>query len=260
MTKSIPALVVKAPGTNCDIETADALRRAGADPRVLTTRELLTDPEQILRARILCFPGGFAHGDDIASARILATQCRLRLGDVLERLVDTEGGYVLGICNGFQALVKLGLLPRQAAGKLAQEVTVVHNDSGRYECRWVRLRVADSACKFLPAGALWEMPVGHGEGKFVPGPSFDASSSGLVAFRYVDASDAPTDGYPANPNGSIAAVAGITDVSGRVLGLMPHPDRSYRATQHPDRLRTAIADDDMAGAQLFRRLVEAAAG
>jgi phosphoribosylformylglycinamidine synthase len=236
------------------------LERAGARAAVVTSLELVGDPEQILRSRILCFPGGFAHGDDIASARILANLCRLRLGETLLRFVNEEGGFILGICNGFQTLVKLGILPRQDVNTIRQEVSVVHNDSGRYECRWVRLRVEDSPCKFLPAGEQWDMPVGHGEGKFVPGPDFDASSSPLVAVRYVDAHGEPVHEYPANPNGSIAAVAGITDPTGHVLGLMPHPDRSYLPRHHPQGNRRVVQEAEMAGAKLFRMLVEAASG
>ncbi|MCB9919960.1 MAG: phosphoribosylformylglycinamidine synthase subunit PurQ [Planctomycetes bacterium] len=251
------AVVVKAPGTNCDVETADALNRAGASASVHTTHQWLEDPELILRARILVFPGGFAHGDDIASARILASQLRTRLGDVLRRFVDDEGGYVLGICNGFQALVKAGLLPRDTGAPLRQSVSVVHNDSGQYVCRWVRLRIENSRCSWLPQGEYWDMPVGHGEGKFVPGPEFDTDSD-LVAFRYVDAEGNDANDAPANPNGSVAAIAGICDATGRVLGLMPHPDRSYLGYHHPASLLAPKDDDETSGSQLFRALVDAA--
>lgn len=242
------ALVLKAPGTNCDIESCDALERAGATASILTTSELLADPELIFGARILLFPGGFAHGDDIASARILANLIRLKLGDTLRRFVDEEGGFVLGICNGFQALVKSGLLPRERGAELAQRVSVVHNDSGRYACEWVRLRIEESRCSWLPKGEIWDMPVGHGEGKFVPGPGFDTQSD-LVALRYIDDS---------NPNGSVDAVAGICDESGRVLGLMPHPDRSYLGHHHPQSRIRAIDDEETSGSKLFRALVTAA--
>ncbi|HMQ22142.1 MAG TPA: phosphoribosylformylglycinamidine synthase subunit PurQ [Planctomycetota bacterium] len=251
------AVVVKAPGTNCDVETADALMRAGASASVHTTHEWLEDPELILGARIVVFPGGFAHGDDVASARILASLLRARLGPVLRRFVDQEGGHVLGICNGFQALVKAGLLPRERGQDLAQRVTVVHNDSGRYACRWVRLRVEASRCAWLPRGEVWDMPVGHGEGKFVPGADFDTKSE-LVAFRYVDANGDDAQTAPANPNGSIDAVAGICDESGRVLGLMPHPDRSYLGYHHPLALIAPRDDDETSGSKLFRALVNAA--
>lgn len=247
------ALVLKAPGTNCERESIDALERAGARTELLTTLELLAAPERLERARMLVFPGGFAHGDDIASARIWANQCRRRIGPEILRFVHEDGGHVLGICNGFQVLVKLGLLPGQQGG-LEQEVSLVHNDSGHYECRWVRMRVTASPCSFLPEGELWEMPVGHAEGKFVPGPGFDAGTSPLVALRYVDPEGQVTGRHPHNPNGSVAAVAGLTDPTGRVLGLMPHPDRSYLTRQHPRRRHAP----PMAGAELFARLVRAA--
>ena len=252
------AIVVKAPGTNCDVENADALRRAGAEAEVVPTTALLEEPERILDARILCFAGGFAHGDDVASARILATQLRLKAGDVLREFVDERGGYVLGICNGFQALCKLGLLPREPGAPIRQTVSVVHNDSGHYECRWVRMRVENSPCAFLTPGEELYMPVGHGEGKFVPGPEFDAANGGLVSLRYIGEDGSEASEYPQNPNGSIDAIAGICDSSGHVFGLMPHPDRSYLAVQHPRRLQESIRDEDMAGMKFFVGLVNAA--
>lgn len=257
-SSSPKAIVIKAPGTNCELESRDALIRAGADAIILTTHEIYKLPELLLRARILLFAGGFAHGDDIASARILANQFRLRLGDTLLRFINDEGGFALGICNGFQAMVKLGLLPRKDTTVLRQEVSLVHNDSGHYECRWVRMKVEDSPCLFLPKGTTLEMPVGHGEGKFVVGESFDADHSDLVALRYVDEEGRPATTYPANPNGSLSSIAGITDPSGRVLGLMPHPDRSYLPYQHPQHHRREIAEHEMGGATLFHHLVEAA--
>lgn len=252
------AIVIKAPGTNCEIESRDALIRAGADAIIKTTHEIYEFPEFLLRARILLFAGGFAHGDDIASARILANQFRLRLGDTLLRFVNDEGGFCLGICNGFQALVKLGLLPRKDPLKLQQEVSLVHNDSGHYECRWVRMKVEDSPCVFLPKGEILEMPIGHGEGKFVVSEHFDSDDSDLVALRYVNEDDSVATDYPQNPNGSLSAIAGITDPTGRVLGLMPHPDRSYLPYQHPQHHRREIAEHEMGGATLFQCLVEAA--
>ncbi|MEZ5987973.1 MAG: phosphoribosylformylglycinamidine synthase subunit PurQ [Planctomycetota bacterium] len=244
------AIVVKAPGTNCELESRDALRVAGAEADIVTTAELYREPERLLAARILLLPGGFAHGDDVASARILANQMATRLGDVLRRFVDDEEGLVLGICNGFQALVKLGLLPRAPGEPLRQRVSLVHNASGRYECRWVRLRVEDGPCRFLPRGTTLEMPVGHGEGKLVFAEDWGAAGS--VALRYVDADGRATDGYPANPNGSLDAIAGLTDATGRVLGLMPHPDRSYLPWHHPRH------HPEPGGAVLFRHLVETA--
>ena len=255
---SCKAIVVKAPGTNCELETKNALLRAGATAEILTSSELFRAPERLFDAQILVFPGGFAHGDDIASAKILANQCRLKLGEALMNFVHEREGFILGICNGFQVLVKLGLLPRQNGAQLEQEVSLSYNASGKYECRWVRVRIEDSPCRFLPKGEIWEMPVGHAEGLFVPGPSFDAENSELVALRYVDENDEPTQDWPQNPNGSFAAVAGICDRSGRVLGLMPHPDRSYLPSQHPQSQRRVIDSDDMSGARLFERLVVAA--
>ncbi len=252
------AFVLQAPGTNCDIESLDALERAGAAAEPLPLARLFDRPETLFEARILLFPGGFAHGDDIASARILANQCRLRLGPKLLRFVDEEGGFVVGICNGFQALVKMGLLPR-SGGELRQEATVTYNLSGRYECRWTRLRVEGSNCAFLPEGAEWDMPVGHGEGRVLLGPTLPADGGPFRALRYLDEDGRPASSHPANPNGSTAAIAGLTDLSGRVLGLMPHPDRAYLPHHHP-RAPRGEAPGEPAGRAFFRSLVEAAHG
>ncbi|HHI81121.1 MAG TPA: phosphoribosylformylglycinamidine synthase subunit PurQ [Planctomycetes bacterium] len=257
-TKGPKALVLQAPGTNCDLESRDALRRAGADAELVPVQDLFAEPERLLRARILMFPGGFAHGDDIASARILANQCRLRLGDSLLRFVDQEGGYVLGICNGFQALVKMGLLPRTGGGPLRQQATLTHNDSGHYECRWVRLKIEQGNCAFLPEGEVFELPIGHGEGKFIPGPDLPEDGGSYTALRYVDDEGNPTQSFPANPNGSLAAIAGMCDETGRVLGMMPHPDRAYLPPHHP-LWPSPEAPSDPSGARFFRLLVEAAA-
>ncbi|MCA8977685.1 MAG: phosphoribosylformylglycinamidine synthase subunit PurQ, partial [Planctomycetes bacterium] len=143
-------LVLRAPGINCERETFDAFARAGGAPDYVHIKKLLAEPDQLDRFSILCVPGGFAYGDDISSGRVLAQEMKYRLGDRLLRFVD-DGGLVLGICNGFQVLVRLGLLPR-SQGELAEEVSLTHNLSNHYECRWVTLRTTASRCAFLPAG------------------------------------------------------------------------------------------------------------
>ncbi|MBI3098912.1 MAG: phosphoribosylformylglycinamidine synthase I [Planctomycetes bacterium] len=193
---------------------------------------LIAEPAKLDRYQILALPGGFSYGDDIAAGKILAIELRERLGDALRRFVD-RGGCVLGICNGFQVLVKTGLLPGFGDG---QTVTLTNNDSGRFEARWVTLKVTSDKSDFIKDGqTLMYVPVAHGEGKFVTA-SRDVlerlRAGGQVVFRYV-ASDGGRPKYPENPNGSEDDIAGICDPTGRILGMMPHPERHIEQTQHP---------------------------
>lgn len=253
-------LVLRAPGINCERETADAFARAGALPEYVHIQRLLADPELLDRFRILALPGGFAYGDDIASGRVLANEMRRRIGDRLLDFIE-RGGLALGICNGFQALVKLGLLPRVGGGPgLVQEVTLTHNLINHYECRWVRLRTLPSRCSFLEPGLELRVPAAHAEGYLMgrdPGHLQVLVDEGYVTFAYLDDRGMPTTRYPFNPNGSPLGCAGLTDVTGRVLGLMPHPDRAYLPHHMPDWRRTGMpgAGDGMA---VFTAMVAAA--
>jgi phosphoribosylformylglycinamidine synthase len=254
-----PVLVLRAPGINCERETFDAFARAGGAPEYVHVRRLLDDPAPIDRAAILAFPGGFAYGDDIASGLVLAHEMQMRLGERLLAFVE-RGGLVLGICNGFQVLVRLGLLPRTDGRELRQQVTLRRNLSDRYECRWVRLRVEHSRCPFLPAGLELQVPAAHGEGYLLardPELARILDEEGYTAFTYRDARGERTTEYPANPNGSPRGIAGLTDVTGRVLGLMPHPDRAYLPHHMPDWRRQGLAAHGD-GFVLFERMVAAA--
>ncbi len=234
-------LVLRAPGTNCDKETSYAFERAGAVVRQVHIRELLESPVVLDEHQILCLPGGFSYGDDIASGRILGNQLRERLADALLRFRD-DGKLIFGICNGFQVLMKTGLLDiDDADGPMA---TLTWNDSGRYEARWVRLDVQPGNSVLLAGLEQVDMPVAHAEGKFLfrDQKSLDQlAKSGRLVLRYVSpevsvpsaAALAPATPYPANPNGASADVAGICDTTGRVLGLMPHPERFIEPHQHP---------------------------
>ena len=252
-------LVLRAPGINCERETKDAFERAGGDARYVHVKQLLAEPARLDDFAILAVPGGFAYGDDIAAGRVLAHEMQRRLGDRLLAFVE-RGGLVLGICNGFQVLVRLGLLPRLGGGGLEQQVTLAPNLSNHYECRWVTLATRASRCAFLAPGLRLRFPAAHGEGYVLPR---DAAlgrrllDEGCVAFVYVDARGQPTTAYPANPNGSPHGIAGLTDASGRVLGLMPHPDRAYLPHHMPDWRRQALreAGDGMV---VFEGMVRAA--
>lgn len=233
-------LVLRAPGTNCDFETAYAFEQAGAAVLRPHINALLENRNLLESHQILCLPGGFSYGDDIASGRVLGNQLRLKLSDALHQFRD-RGGLVLGICNGFQVLMKTGLLDiDDADGPLA---SLAWNDSGHYEARWVHLTVDPGKSVFLAGQGELELPVAHAEGKFVVRDLqvLDRlANEGRLVLRYrggdmepsVPTLD-PSVSYPANPNGAQGDVAGLCDQTGRVLGLMPHPERFISGEQHP---------------------------
>ena len=252
-------LVLRAPGINCERETYDAFRRAGGAPEYVHVKHLLAHPEVLDEFRILVVPGGFAYGDDIAAGRVLANEMRRKIGDRLVSFID-RGGLALGICNGFQALVKVGLLPRTGGGALEQQVTVTHNLSNHYECRWVTLQSQPNRCVFLDDSLTLRSPAAHAEGYILTSGDEQRRlllEEGFVAFCYVDAEGNPTTDYPQNPNGSPNGYAGLTDVTGRVLGLMPHPDRAYRPHNMPGWTRTRLRDTGE-GILVFESMVRVA--
>jgi phosphoribosylformylglycinamidine synthase I len=261
-------LVLRAPGTNCDEETAAAFEQAGAKAHRVHINRLLEKPDLADQFQILCVPGGFSYGDDVAAGRILANQIRHHLADAIHRFRAADK-LILGICNGFQVLIKSGVLladdPQE--GPLA---TLAWNDSGKYEDRWVRLGVSGSKSVFLRGIEALELPVAHAEGKFVtrtPEVLHELEDLGQLAIRYQrldggdvvgrisnpSASDAVP--YPDNPNGSMGNVAGVCDETGRVLGLMPHPERHIDATQHP-RWTRGHSRQPGDGFRVFRNAVE----
>lgn len=231
-------LILRAPGINCDEETAYAWQQVGAKPTRLHSNQLCETPALLKNYQVLTIPGGFSYGDDIASGKILANQMKHHLADELAAFID-RGGLVAGICNGFQVLVRLGLVPGPGC---ATPVTLALNDSGRYEDRWVHLRAETDRCPFLRKGEIYHLPVAHGEGRIVTADG-DAgaaalAAAGRVALRYValdrageTSHDAP--GFPENPNGSVDNIAGLIDSTGRVFGLMPHPERCMFVAQVP---------------------------
>lgn len=222
-------LVLRVPGINCERETHHAFGLAGGAPEFVHVKKLLEQPELLDQFKIFMVPGGYAYGDDIASGRVLANEIRRRMGDRMTDFID-RGGLALGICNGFQVLVKLGLLPRMGGDKLEQQVTVCHNLSNHYECRWVTLKSQPNRCTFLDDDLTIRLPAAHAEGYLMTRDADQhrlLDEEGYIALSYVDDQGQKTSDYPANPNGSPFGIAGLTDVTGRVLGLMPHPDRAY---------------------------------
>lgn len=236
----VRALVLTGYGLNCEAETCAALQCVGAQVTARHVADVIADANALAGYQLLVFVGGFSFGDHIASGRVFANRLRFRMGDRLLRHVG-DGGLCLGICNGFQTLVKLGLLPGLLPG-LKQQVSLVANDRLGYWDAWVRLAVdRDSPCVFtqgLPP--IIELPSRHGEGKLV----FEAGGSLLnlkdvledrhmIPVRYADTSGQATERWPDNPDGSPDGIAGLCDPSGRVFGLMPHPEAYLYPENHP---------------------------
>jgi phosphoribosylformylglycinamidine synthase len=225
-----PALVIAGPGTNRDRDLALALRLAGAEPTIVLAGELAADPKPLAEARLVAIAGGFSYGDALGAGRMMALDLSVGVGEALREFVAT-GRPLIGICNGFQVLTRAGLLP----GALG------HNAHGRFECRWVTISPEPGS------GCLWTQdlddpihcPIAHGEGRYVH-PDPDAlAAAGQVALRY----SSP------NPNGSVAAIAGVCNAAGNVLGLMPHPENHVLARQHP---HPASSGERHLGLHLFR--------
>jgi len=252
-------LVLRAPGTNCDIETAGAFERAGGAPDMLHLYRLFESPQTLHDYRILAIPGGFSYGDDVAAGAVVAAELRSKLLPDLERFVE-GGGLILGICNGFQILVKAGLLPALGGLGSRGDLTLGWNDSGRYEDRWVTLRVESDKSPFFRKGDLIDCPVAHAEGKVVvrdPSVVDRLREAGQIVVTY-EAADGGEAAYPENPNGSIAGIAGVCDPTGRVMGLMPHPERNVDGTHHPRWTRDGI-EVGGAGLRVFEDAVKHAA-
>ncbi len=237
--------VLRAPGTNCDLETAFAFETSGATAERVHLMRLFESPGSLANYQVLCIPGGFSYGDDIGAgvifSRQLSGQLEETLGEFLQR--DT---LILGICNGFQVLLKSGILPDGTAtwpAKGEPPATLTWNDNGKYTAIWVRLKVAAPQNVFLRGLEELELPIAHAEGKFLVRDSSlieDWQVNSQIALQY--AASHPNGRqdpgneilpYPENPNGSIANIAGLSDPTGRVLGLMPHPERFLHRTQHP---------------------------
>jgi phosphoribosylformylglycinamidine synthase I len=224
----VKTLILRAPGTNCDGETTFAFERAGSVVDSAHINQLVRRDKLIADYQIVVIPGGFTYGDDVSGGKILANELKLKLGDDIRCFIK-RGGLILGICNGFQVLVKAGILPPLEDG---QQLTLAGNDSNRFECRWVYLKInQQSPCIFTKGIDAMYLPVAHGEGKIM---AEKATLEKLnVVLRYADAKGDIKSGYPSNPNGSVDNIAGICDATGRIFALMPHPERFISWSQHP---------------------------
>ena len=266
--QTVRALVIAGNGTNCEGEVANACRLAGAECDIVHITELLAGRRRLDDYHLLNLAGGFLDGDDLGSAKAGANRLQHApvagsggtLADQLQRFI-AAGKLVMGVCNGFQLLVKMGLLPALNGNYGRQTVTLTLNDGGRFEDRWCELAVnPDSPCVFTRGFERIYLPVRHGEGKFVPESQEVLAAieqHHLVALRYCDPiTGLPTMDYPANPNGSVGAIAGVCDPSGRLFGLMPHPEAYVHRTHHPRWTRLPDLPEEGLGLQLYRNAVE----
>ena len=240
-------LVLRTAGTNCDQETAFAFREAGAHSELVHINQLKAKAKKLSGYQILALPGGFSYGDDIAAGKILANELKSTLIDDIKNFISS-GKLIIGICNGFQILVKAGLLPGNDT--LEQEVTLTMNDSAKFEDRWVYLRSPQSTVHSPQNKCIWTqglpeivyLPVAHGEGKFMAKDKAvmeRLENNGQIVLRYGD-EKGNAAGYPYNPNGSLKDVAGMCDETGRIFGLMPHPERHSFGWQHPRWMRQGL--------------------
>jgi len=286
-------LILRAAGTNGDKELAHAFELAGASTEFVHVNQLLESPNLLDDFQLLAFPGGFSYGDDIASGRILANQLHHHMAEPLRRFVGA-GKPVIGVCNGFQILVKTSLLPGAIGGRTGQTCTLAHNTTGRFIDQWVTLGVQPSKCIWTSSrqgavgseqGAVGrgqdavgsgqgggksassyvlELPIAHGEGRFVPADDNVRKAlwdNGQVALVYTRPDGSAASGEsPHNPNGSVDDIAGVCDATGLVFGLMPHPERYTHPTHHPAWTRQKPLPDEGRGLQIFRNAVRYVGG
>jgi phosphoribosylformylglycinamidine synthase len=247
-------LILRAPGANCDVETQYAFELAGALAERVHINRLRENANLLRQYQVLVVPGGFTYGDDVAAGKILGNQLRHFLGEALREFRDADK-LILGVCNGFQALLKAGLiLTPDDDGPLA---TLAHNASGKFEDRWIHMKATPGKCPFLKGYDRLHLPVAHGEGRIVfrePWILEGLKTTEQVVLRYVDANGGQPS-YPENPNGSQDNIAALCDISGRILGLMPHPERHVLPTQHPQWTRKGLAEEGE-GLRLFRNAVK----
>lgn len=241
--KRVNVCILQSDGTNCDVELFYAFKKFGSSPEYVHLNQLRNKEKSLRSFQILALPGGFSYGDDVASGKILAIELISFLKQEIEKFRD-KGGLIIGICNGFQTLVRTGLLPFGNLGKM--DATLAPNDSGHFECRWVRLKSEKSKCLFLKGNQdIGWFSVNHGEGKFFANPETikKIEQLNLVVFRYID-----------NPNGSVNNIAGVADPSGRILGMMPHPEKFVDNTQYPNWRREKIQKPH--GAFIFEEMIK----
>jgi len=265
--KKPKVLVLGGYGLNCDYETYTAFELAGAEPEYVHINELIFGKKKLDDYHILAVIGGFSYGDDIGAGKILANKLRYNLWDSLKKFIS-DGKLVIGICNGFQAIVKSNILPAFNSDYDEQLVTLTFNDSGKFEDRWIRMRAnPDSPCIWTKGVNIIPLPVRHGEGKFIATKEIvdKLEKNNQVVFKYCDKKGELANGrYPENPNGALNDIAGICSPDGKIFGLMPHPEAFLNITNHPnwtdirDRMKreNKPIQEEGWGVQIFRNAVE----
>jgi len=268
MLQRVKSMVITGNGTNCEMEMAHACRLAGSEEvDIVHISDLLSGEKRLDDYHFLNLPGGFVDGDDLGSAKANANRLlHVRIRGAEERLYDSllrfiaDGKLILGVCNGFQLLVKLGLLPGFDGDYTTQTATLAFNDSGKFEDRWVYLKPdAESPCVFTQGMEGIYLPIRHGEGKLVvrdEGIRQRLHEQKQVALQYSDPSfRSAVMTYPQNPNGSLDAIAGLCNETGRLFGLMPHPEAYLHVTNHPRWTREKLPEEGQ-GLQIFRNAVD----
>jgi len=267
-SKEVRSIVITGYGTNCEMEMAHACRLGGSEVvDIVHMSELITGERRLDDYHFLNLPGGFLDGDDLGAAKAAANRIRYatiaktgeRLFDRILRFIQ-DGKLILGVCNGFQLMAKLGLIPNLAGDFEHQEATLTFNDSGKFEDRWVYLKANPQSPSIFTKGVKGlYLPVRHGEGKFIPKDEETLRKlqrENLVALQYSEpACQSPTMDYPLNPNGSVSAIAGISDQTGRLFGMMPHPEAYLSPVNHPRWTREKVPEEGM-GLAIFRNAIE----
>ncbi len=263
MASSVPVLIITGYGLNCEAESRHAWQLAGAQPELVHFSDLLSRPSRLHDFAALMFIGGFAYGDHMTSGHVFAFRTKHHMRGELNKFIN-QGKLIMGVCNGFQIMVKLGLLPGLDREYFNQKLSLIQNDCGAFQNYWVRLRFESSSpCVFTRGLDFISLPVRHGEGKlFALDKNFLArvETLGCVPCRYADPSSGEaTQEYPHNPNGSLNAIAGLCDPTGRIFGLMPHPEGYIYPENHPQwelqKLLGSLPEHGL-GLNIFRNAVE----
>ncbi len=251
----VKALILTGYGINCDYETEFAFKTAGATTERVHINQLISKEKRLEDYHVLAIPGGFSFGDDLGSGKVLANKMKANIHDQIQEFIREEK-LIIGICNGFQALVRYPLLPEP---KEEEQVTLTFNDSGRFEDRWVGLRVnPNSPCVFFKGMESISLPVRHGEGKFITRDNSvmkQLEKNGQIVAWYSDGNGGRANGkYPLNPNGSVNDIAAVCDKTGRIFGLMPHPEAYNHLTNNPRWVREKT--EGGLGLKVFRNAVD----